>query len=324
MTKISCSSHWILFLSLCFFTMLSISETTAQVSQQIEYICLMKCEDKVYHDQGTCPVCGMTLVKKSTFKRLEESAGYLCRPCGHNCLETIFEEPGACGECGMKLASIEKVLTNLRDHAAAQAGGSAGRKVERKSVAILLFNGVQIIDYTGPWEIFGQARFDVFTVAIDAERITTAFGMKVTPDYTLTDHPKPDIILVPGGGVLDTQNDPGVKKWLNEKAEEAEIVLSVCNGAYILAKAGLLNGLKATTTRALVDGLANAAPNITVVRDTRFVDNGKVITSGGLSAGMDAALHVVSRIHGEERAKRIAYGIEYEWRPHGLVAKSRD
>ena len=114
------------------------------------------------------------------------------------------------------------------------------------------------------------------------------------------------------------------KKWLNEKAKEAEIVLSVCNGAYILAKAGLLNGLKATTTRALVDGLENAAPNITVVRDTRFVDNGKVITSGGLSAGMDAALHVVSRIHGEERAKRIAYGIEYEWRPQGYVVTAKD
>ena len=102
--------------------------------------------------------------------------------------------------------------------------------------------------------------------------------------------------------------------------QKAQIVLSVCNGAFILAKAGLLNGLQATATRPLVHGLTSAAPNITIVEDTRFVDNGKVITSGGLSAGMDAALHVVARIKGEQTAERVAKGIEYEWNSEGVIS----
>lgn len=239
---------------------------------------------------------------------------YVCPPCGHDCMKTLFDKPGACGECGMNLITKAEAIKLIEMRSSATSSAQTPRS---KKVAILIFEGVQIIDYTGPWEIFGQAGFDIFTVAKNSDAINTTFGMKVTPHYTLEDHPKPDIVLVPGGQVLDTQKDPVIQKWLNEKTEQAEIVLSVCNGAYILAKAGLLNGLKATTTRSLVDGLANAAPNITVVHNTRFVDNGKVITSGGLSAGMDAALHVVSRIHGEKRANRIAYGIEYDWRHEG-------
>ena len=137
--------------------------------------------------------------------------------------------------------------------------------------------------------------------------------MKVGADYGLTDHPNADILLVPGGQVFGTQDDPAVQKWLRARAEQAEVVLSVCNGAFILAKSGLLKGLKATTTRPLVDGLANAAPDITVVRDVRYVDNGKIVTSGGLSAGMDAALHVVRRLEGADTAERIAASIEYAW-----------
>lgn len=243
---------------------------------------------------------------------------YVCPPCGHDCIKTVVGEPGTCGVCGMKLITKAEAIKVLESRASSmqntvQAAG--------KQVAILIFEGVQIIDYTGPWEIFGHASFHVFTVAKNSDMINTAFGMKVTPHYTLKDHPKPDIILVPGGSVFATQNDPEVKKWLNQKSQDAEIVLSVCNGAYILAKAGLLNGLQATTTRSLIDGLANAGSNITVVHNTRYVDNGKVITSGGLSAGMDAALHVVERMHGKERAKRIAYGIEYDWRPDGVTTQ---
>ena len=185
---------------------------------------------------------------------------------------------------------------------------------ERRKVAILLFEGVQIIDYSGPWEIFGQAGFDVFTVARSKEPIETVFGMRVIPDHTLDEHPEADILLVPGGSVLGTQNDPAVQRWLKSTSKQADVVLSVCNGAFILAKSGLLEGLRATTTRPLIDGLATAAPDITVVHDVRWVDNGKIVTSGGLSAGMDAALHVVARYSSEERAARIAHGLEYDWR----------
>ena len=103
-------------------------------------------------------------------------------------------------------------------------------------------------------------------------------------------------------------------QWIQEKSKDADYVLSVCNGAFILAKTGLLDGLSATTTRYLIDGLEAIAPNTKMVRNVRYVDNGKIITSGGLSAGIDAALHLVSKIQGKERAQSIAYGLEYEWR----------
>jgi len=255
-------------------------------------------------------LAGLNSAPSFLIAETDEETIYVCPPCGHDCLKTQFNAPGACGECGMKLVELQ---TALNQPAMAHPAG------ERKKVAILVFEEVQIIDYTGPWEIFGQAGFEVFTVAKEEGMITSVFGLKIQPDYNLNNHPEPDILLIPGGQVFNTQNDPVIKEWLNRNAQKAEIVLSVCNGAFILAKAGLLNGLKATATRALVHGLANAAPNITIVEDTRFVDTGKIITSGGLSSGMDAALHVVSRVRGEEVAKNIARGLEYQWNSQGII-----
>ena len=231
---------------------------------------------------------------------------YVCPPCGCDQDGATFDHDGTCPSCGMHLA---------------EKGSLASRPpqrqpdVPRKQVAILIFQGVQIIDYTGPWETFGHAGFNVFTVAQKVEPITNAFGLKVIPVYTFADHPKPDILLIPGGNVMQAQKDPQTLKWIQETAAKSEIVLSVCNGAYILAHAGLLNGLTATTTAPLIDGLANVAPNIRVVHDKRFVDNGKIITSGGLSAGIDGALHVVERLRGREAARLTAMMMEYRWQP---------
>lgn len=238
---------------------------------------------------------------------------YVCPPCNCGRDNEVFDAPGACPVCGMAL--VEK-------------GSAAARlappqpDLQRKRVAILIFDGVQIIDYTGPWEVFGQAGFQVFTVAQKPDPITTTFGMKVTPAHTFADAPKPDILLVPGGNVLAAQKDPQTLKWVQESAEKAEAVLSVCNGAYILAKAGLLNGLTATTTAPLIAGLAAAAPNIKVVYDKRYVDNGKIITTGGLSAGIDGSLHLVSKLFGRGRAQAIALGMEYDWQPDPGFARA--
>ena len=238
---------------------------------------------------------------------------YVCPPCGCTKDNEVFEKPGTCPICGMQL--VEK-------------GSAASRQAppqpdaDRKKVAILIFDGVQIIDYTGPWEVFGQAGFEVFTIAQKPDPITTNFGMKVTPNHVFADNLKPNILLIPGGNVLEAQKDPQTLKWLQESAEQAEVVLSVCNGAYILAKAGLLNGLTATTTAPLIDGLAAAAPNIKVVHDKRYVDNGKVITSAGLSAGIDGSLHVISKLYGKGRAQAIALGMEYDWQPDSGYARA--
>ena len=236
---------------------------------------------------------------------------YVCPPCGHNCMETTFERAGACGTCGMTLVTMAEAKATLAAQEA--AGGPHASNEEQMNVAILVFDGVQIIDYTGPYEVFAGAGFNVYTVAKTRDAITTVYGMVVTPAYTFDEHPEPDIVLVPGGEVLPVQSDPTVQDWLRSNAENAGTVISVCNGAFILAKAGLLRGLKATTTRDLVSGLASAAPDIEAVHNQRWVDNGKIITTGGLSAGIDGALHVVSKIRGRAFAERLATGLEYRW-----------
>jgi putative intracellular protease/amidase len=191
-----------------------------------------------------------------------------------------------------------------------------------KSVAILLFDHVQIIDYSGPWEVFGEAGFKVFTVAEKAEPITTVFSQKVIPDYTFENSPKADILLVPGGGVGAATNNPKLIKWIQDNAKDSTYVMSVCTGAFLLAKAGLLDGLTATTVSGGIDALGRAAPEAKVVYDQRYVDNGKIITTAGLSSGIDGAFHLLSKIVGEGEAESTALGMEYKWDPESKYARA--
>ena len=112
-------------------------------------------------------------------------------------------------------------------------------------------------------------------------------------------------------------DDPAVQQWVRESAKNAEIVLSVCNGAFFLGRAGLLDGLEATTFAGLIDDLQKAAPKARVVRNKRYVDNGKIITSAGLSSGIDGSLHVIERLFGKGDAQVVATSLEYDWRPDG-------
>jgi transcriptional regulator GlxA family with amidase domain len=183
----------------------------------------------------------------------------------------------------------------------------------RKNVAILVFEGVQIIDYTGPYEVFGQGGCNVFTVAEKADTITTAMGMMVLPRYTLSDCPAPDIVVLPGGDVDGHLDNPKIQEWIKSSAARARFVLSVCNGAFFLARTGLLDGLSATTFHGLIDELRREAPKTRVVSGQRYVDNGKIITGAGLSAGLDAALHVLEKMNGLAAAKAVAFNLEYHW-----------
>jgi len=182
-----------------------------------------------------------------------------------------------------------------------------------KTVAILIFPFVEIIDYSGPWEIFGGAGYNVVTVAATKGPIKTVYGQTVTPDYTFADCPKADILLLPGGGVpkLD-KNDP-TEQWIAKMVAETPNTLSVCNGAFWLAQDGLLDGLSATTTAGNLDRLMNTYPKIHVAYDQRVTDNGKIMTSGGLSAGMDGALQLVEKLEGHDTAESVAVAIEYNW-----------
>src|SRR5262245_61992897 len=124
-----------------------------------------------------------------------EDEEYVCPPCGCNKDGTVFSKPGGCPECGMRLV----LKSSLANQQASQVAAQTPRP-PRQKVAILIFNGVQIIDYSGPYEVFGQAGFEVYTVAASPDMITTTMGLKVTPSYTFADVPKPDILIIPGGG----------------------------------------------------------------------------------------------------------------------------
>jgi len=193
------------------------------------------------------------------------------------------------------------------------------QKSTPRNLAILIFDGVQIIDYTGPYETFGHAyrddgpAFNIYTVSEKTNAITTAMGMSVNPKYSFENAPKPDVLLVSGGNVSGPLENAVVIKWIQDRAKDAEIVLSVCNGAFILAKAGLLDGLEATTTAGLIQSLRQVAPKVRVVDDKRFVDNGKIITAAGLSSGIDGSLHVIERLLGKGTAQMAALGMEYNW-----------
>lgn len=203
----------------------------------------------------------------------------------------------------------------------------------RLNVAILIFDGVQIIDYTGPYEVLGSwKRRNVYTVAQKADAVITNMGMRVVPNYTFANSPKPDILVIPGGGnstpgaqgrgVGAQLNNVDLVRWIQEHAKEAQYVMSVCNGAFLLARAGLLDGLEATTTAGLIGDLKLAAPKTKVVYDRRFVDNGKVITTAGLSSGIDGALHLIEKLDGLGWAQLVAISIEYNWQPGASYARA--
>lgn len=238
---------------------------------------------------------------------------YVCPPCGCGSDERTFDKPGYCPACGMEL--IERGTQSATP-------ASQSPPPNRKRAAILIFDGVQIIDYAGPYEVFGQAGLEVFTVAASPAMITTAMGMKVTPNHTLDDSPAADVLIIPGGGVNATQQDARVIKWIQERSKAAEYILSVCNGAYILAKTGMLDGLTATTFYGLLDGLSTVAPKVKVVRDKRYVDNGKIITTAGISSGIDGSLYLVSKMFGKGRAQMVALNMEYDWKPGSTYARA--
>lgn len=191
------------------------------------------------------------------------------------------------------------------------------------TVGILLFDGVQIVDFAAPYEVFGQAGFGVSTVSVDGKSVTTAMGLKVTPDASFANAPPFDVLLVPGGNVERAERDPVLLDFARVRGGQARQVLSVCTGASIVAATGLLDGLKATTFHNALKSMAATYPNVTVVDDVRWVDNGKIVTSAGLSSGIDAALHIVAKLRNEEAARAVALHLEYDWDPQGGFVRAR-
>jgi transcriptional regulator GlxA family with amidase domain len=191
------------------------------------------------------------------------------------------------------------------------------------NVAILIFDEVEVLDFCGPFEVFGVTGrsddprpFNVYTVAQSAGPVLARNGLSINPAYTLADCPPPDILLVPGGyGTRRVMKDAGLTAWVAAQAENTRLTLSVCTGALVLAKAGLLDGLEATTHHGAFDELRAAAPGAVVREDRRFVDNGQVVLSAGISAGIDMSLYMVGRLLGVDKAIETARYMEYDWAP---------
>jgi transcriptional regulator GlxA family with amidase domain len=188
-----------------------------------------------------------------------------------------------------------------------------------RNLAILIFEDVEVLDFCGPFEVFSVANyftdspaFHVFTAAEKLGPVLTRGGLSVNPHRCLADCPRPDLLLVPGGqGTRREMHNAVLTDWIKARSLEAELVLSVCTGALLLAKAGLLDGLEATTHHVAIDLLRQTAPKTTVHADRRFVDNGRVVCSAGIAAGIDMSLHVVARLLGREVAEKTAQQMEY-------------
>lgn len=196
--------------------------------------------------------------------------------------------------------------------------------MNRKHVAIVLFNDIEVLDFCGPFEVFSAARlneerrrgepspFEVSLIAETLCHVTTAGGMKVMPQYSFDSCPPIDILVVPGGwGTRKELKNPVMLGWLRKRSAEVETLTSVCTGSMILGFAGLLDGLHATTHWRSLDWMRDSFPKVIVEYEQHVVSDGRLLTSAGISAGIDMALKVVARYYGEDIARSTAEHMEY-------------
>jgi transcriptional regulator GlxA family with amidase domain len=198
--------------------------------------------------------------------------------------------------------------------------------MNRKRVGILIFPDVEVLDFCGPFEVFSVTRldenlrrqdpspFEVLLVAEHAGTVTTTGGMKVTPDHTIETCPPLDILGVPGGwGTRAEITNARLLDWITARAAQVETLTSVCTGSMLLGQAGLLDGRHATTHWRSLPWMRESFPAVTVEEKLHVVEDGNVLTSAGISAGIDMALRVVARYHGEAVARNTARNMEYRY-----------
>lgn len=194
----------------------------------------------------------------------------------------------------------------------------------QKTVGILIFDQVEVLDFCGPFEVFSVARLDEtkrmeepspFQVVLIAERdqpVVTMGKMRVLPEYTLENCPPLDVLVIPGGwGTRRELSNTKLLEWIKQRAREVGLLTSVCTGALLLAEARLLDGLRATTHWAALEPMRQRFPQVKFESQYHWVEDGNVITSAGIAAGMDMALRVVARYFGETVARKAAERMEY-------------
>ncbi|HKE20580.1 MAG TPA: DJ-1/PfpI family protein [Kofleriaceae bacterium] len=240
-----------------------------------------------------------------------------------------------------KTASIALTLCAVATAAVASSaaaspasGGGAGARAgaaKPANVAILIYEGTEILDFAGPAEVLQAAgsfagdgihsALNVYTVARTHDPILAQGFIKVVPQYSVADAPRPDVIVIPGGQSSSVSEDEATMKWLRGAVAGAGVTtLTVCTGAFPLAQEGLLDGKEITTFYGAIQSLQKVAPKTRVKDGRRFIDNGKYITTAGVSAGIDGSLHLVARMLGRRVADQTARYMEYHWTPEPYLA----
>lgn len=195
------------------------------------------------------------------------------------------------------------------------------------SVGIFVFDNVEVLDFAGPYEVFTTASrvygkqnllscvtpFEVFTIGKTKESVRARAGLKIDPDFDFKTHPKIDVLLIPGGVITEALKDASVINWIAFISKQTKLTASICTGAFLLAKAGLLEGKSATTHWEDIEDLRVMFPHLDVKEQMRWVDEGKIVTSAGISAGIDMSLHLVERLVNRNLALNTARQMEFDW-----------
>jgi len=191
----------------------------------------------------------------------------------------------------------------------------------KMNIGIYIYDNAEVLDFSGPFEVFSTASrlscpenlFNVFLIAETREPVHARGNFLITPHYSISDHPAIDVLIVSGGVHTGEIKKPHIIEWVASTAESATSVASVCTGAFLLAEAGLLSGRTVTTHWEDIEDLRASYPALTVLTAQRWVDQGKLVTSGGISAGIDMSLHLVSKLASIELAQKTARQMEYDW-----------
>lgn len=199
-----------------------------------------------------------------------------------------------------------------------------------KIIGLYVFDEVEVLDFAGPFEVFSTASRvhrrlhpfgpEPFTVKIIAQHdglVSARAGLRIQPDATIADHPDLDLLLVPGGDVSAELEKAPVLRWIEQSADQASLTASICTGAFLLAAAGLLNGHTVTTHWEDIEDLRHRFPALKVLPGRRWIDQGDIVTSGGISAGIDMSLHLVDRLAGRDLALKTARQMEFDWTENG-------
>jgi len=190
------------------------------------------------------------------------------------------------------------------------------------NIGIYIYDEAEVLDFSGPFEVFTTASrvcdedikpFEVFLISEIGNEVTARAGYKVISNYSLQNHPKIDILIVVGGVHTHELEKPEVIEWIALQSKKVSMVASVCTGAFLLAKANVLKNHKVTTHWEDIDDLHKMFPELNIVKNLRWVDEGNIITSGGISAGIDMSLHLVSKLHSVSLAEKTAKQMEFLW-----------